>query len=343
MLLFETAQKLSQLPAVSGRECLAHEELKELCGDLFDEYRFTPTGSVIAIKRCGKPDAKKVMLDAHLDEVGFLVKDVAENGFLKVVNVGGIDTAILSAAEVWVLGSEKILGVFTSKPPHLQTAGESEKKPKLSDLAIDTGLPTDKLKEIAPIGTPVAYKCEVSRMIGNRICGKSFDDRICMLAIMQAVDYLSDAELDCDIYALFPSGEETGYVGAMTGAFEIDPDYAIALDVCNAYVDGADDMFKARKMGAGCAISYSATTDRELTTNIIDTAKKNNIPYQIIAEPSRTGTDAHIHQLVRAGIPGALISIPIYNMHTYNEIIDLDDVDNTAKLLAEFIKIGDKK
>lgn len=343
MFLFEMAKKLSALPAVSGRECLAHKELEEHLGDLFDEIRFTPTGSVIAVKRCGKSNAKKILLDAHLDEVGFLVKDVCEGGFLKVVNVGGIDTGILSAAEVLIYGSETIPGVFISKPPHLQEPNESENKPKLADLSVDTGLSLDKLKEIAPIGTPIAFRSEVERLKGDRICGKSFDDRICMLTIMRAVELLSNNDIDFDIYALFASGEETGYIGASTGLFEVNPDLAIALDVCNAYVEGADEIFKARKLGGGSVISYSATTCRDITERIIKTAKDNSLPYQLIAEPSATGTDAHIQQITRAGIPGALISLPLYHMHTYNEIIDLNDVENTAKLLAEFIKSESKE
>lgn len=338
MQLFDLAKKLSALPAVSGRECLAHDELIKQCGDLFDEYQRTPTGSVIAIKRSNKKNAKKVMVDAHLDGVGFYVKNIHENGFLGVINVGKVDTGILSAAEVEIYGTETITGVFTSKPPHLQEKDEAQKKPKLADLYIDTGISTERLKEIAPIGTPVAFKSEVEVLNGSRICGKYFDDRICILAIMHAVEMIGGEDIGCDIYAVFTGGEEIGYIGASTSAFAIEPDLAIALDVCNAYTEGADEIYKARRLGGGTTFTFSATTCRDLTESLIQTAKENGLPYQVTADANRTGSNAHIHQMVKAGIPGALISVPLTYMHTSNEIIDLNDVETTAKLLMAFLK-----
>lgn len=337
MDIYEYAKKLSLINAVSGREESGHEDLCALCTPFFDEMECVAPNNFIGIKKCGKEGAKKVMLDAHFDEIGFIVKDVCAGGFLKVVNVGGIDTGILPAAEVIVHGKKDILGVFTSVPPHLR-GGASDDKPKLSQLAIDTGMELDELKEIVSIGDTVSYKSEVMKLGKNRLCGKTFDDRICMIAILEALELLENEDINVDIYALFACGEETGYIGARTGAFRIDPDLAIALDVGNAYVPDADVTRKQNVLGGGGVISYSATLDLDITEGIINVAKEKNIPYQVVAEPSHTGTDGHILQLTRAGIPGALISVPLFNMHTYNEVCSIDDVHNVALLLAEYIK-----
>lgn len=336
MDIYQYASALSKLNAVSGREDSGHEELGKLCGGFFDEVFTTSPNNFIGVRRCGKEGAKKIMLDAHFDEIGFIVKDICEGGFLKVVNVGGIDTGILPASEVVIHGKEDILGVFTSVPPHLKT-GSSDEKPLLSALAIDTGFDKKKLEEIVTIGDTVSYKSEVMKLGENKLCGKTFDDRICMLSILEALELLSGKELNVDIYVLFAGGEETGYIGAKTGAYLIDPDIAVALDVCNAYVPGADESRKQMVLGGGGVVSFSATLDLELTEKIIEVAKKNDIPYQIVVETSHTGTDAHILQLTRAGIPGALISLPLLNMHSYNEVCSIDDVKNVALLLAEYI------
>lgn len=335
MQVFEMASALSALRGVSGRECIAHGELEKLCEGFFDTVHVTPTGCFIGVKKCGKENAPRLMFDAHLDEVGFLVKDICDGGFLKVVAVGGIDTGILSASEVVVHGKEEFNGVFTSTPPHLRK-GASDEKPKLSELSIDTGLSTEKLKEIAPIGTPVSYKSEVIRLGKDRLAGKSFDDRICMLVILRALELLRDKNIGFDIYALFASGEETGYIGGRTGAFDVDPDVAIALDVGNAYVPGGDEIRKNNRLGNGGVISYSATLDPFVTQLLIDTAKKENIPFQTVAEATHTGTDGHILQLTREGIPGGLVSVPLFNMHTYNEVCSMTDLESCSALLAAF-------
>lgn len=337
MQLFETAAALSTLRGVSGREQEAFGELAAICDGYFDETFTTPANSFVGIRRCGKRDALRLMLDAHLDEVGFLVKQICEGGFLKVVSVGGIDTAILSSAEVTIYGNETIHGVFTSVPPHLRS-GSGDEKPKLGDLCIDTGLSTDKLRDIVKIGTPVAYRSEIIRLANEKICGKSFDDRICMLAILAALDMLKGRDLNVDVYAHFASGEETGYIGGKTGTYAIDPDIAVALDVCNAYVPGAPELMKERRLGCGPVISVSATLDTNVTNVLKKIASDNSIPHKVVAEPTRTGTDAHVFQLTRCGIPGGLVSVPLHNMHTYNEVCSLADVENTALLLSKFIE-----
>ena len=338
--IYEIACELSSIPAVSGREDMGLHRLAELCGDYFDRYELTPVGSFIGRIDCGRIGAKTLLFDAHFDEVGFFVSEICEGGFLKVVNIGGIDPRILSASEVLIYGKRTITGVFTSKPPHLQEPGESEKPIKLTDLAVDTGYLKEQLSEIVSIGTPVAYKSPVERLQGDYITGKSFDDRICIAAILRALEFLKEKELPVNIAVQFSGGEEIGYKGAATASYSINPDFAVVLDVTNAYVPDAPDYRKDIKIGGGGSISYSAKTSRKLTDKTVAVARKNGIPYQLFAEPNRTGTNAGAVQTSRGGIPTVLISVPLKNMHTANEVVSLLDVYNVAKLISELAANG---
>ena len=141
---FARIARLTALAAISGRENACFAQLREQTEGLFDEYITTPTGSFAGIIRCGKADAPLLLLDAHIDEIGFVVTEICDGGFLRAAAVGGIDTRVLSASEVTVYGKEAIRGVFTSKPPHLQEAGESRKKIELRDLYIDCLLYTSR-------------------------------------------------------------------------------------------------------------------------------------------------------------------------------------------------------
>ncbi len=332
--IYELACAFSELHAVSGQEYTGMERIAELCKGYFDSYEVTPVGSFIGRINCGKANAKTLLLDAHIDEVGFIVSEICEGGFLKVVNIGGIDPRILSASEVNIYGKKTITGIFTSKPPHLQEKDELEKPMKLEDLAIDTGYSKEQLEEIVSIGTPVGYRSPVVRLQGDYIAGKSFDDRICAVSILRALEMLKGKDLPVNIAVEFSGGEETGYKGAATSSFRIAPDYAIVLDVTNAYVPDAPVYRKDIKMGAGASISYSAQTNRALTVKAVETAKKNGIPYQVFAEPNHTGTNSGTIQTAHGGIPTVLISIPLKNMHTANEVVTLSDVFETSRLIS---------
>ena len=233
--LYNLACSLTALPSVSGFEEMAFPGLEKICEGRFDEIKTLPTGSFIGIKRCGKANAERLLLDAHLDQIGFVVSGYAGEGFLKVAAVGGIDTRVLCANEVWIYADGgKIPGVFSSVPPHLRGSGDSKKPIKLEDLCVSTYLEEDELKEKVRIGTPVGFKCTPELLANDRMASVQLDDKICIATILRAIDLIKDEHLACDIYALFAGGEEIGYKGAVTGGWDIDPHYAIALDVGGA-------------------------------------------------------------------------------------------------------------
>lgn len=337
MGLFERVKSVTELCAVSGREHVAFDTLRERYGCMFDEIRTTPTGSFAGIKRCGEEGAPLLLFDAHLDEIGFMVKQICDGGFLKVTNIGGADTKVLSASEVWIFGKEKIAGVFASVPPHLRSSGD-DKKLKLSDMFIDTGRSKEYLEENVPIGSVVCSKSSAERLLNNHVVGKSFDDKICICTILEALRLLENEKLHADLCALFSGGEETGYEGAITACYALAPDYAVAIDVTNSYVPETPKKKDDNVVGRGGVVSFSPTVSRPLTKRLIAALEKDGIPYQVCAEPGSTYTNAHVFQISRAGVPTALISLPLKNMHTAAEIASLDDVENVAKALAAFAK-----
>lgn len=333
MELFERVKTVTEMCAVSGREHMAFDELKERFGYMFDEIFTTATGSFVGIKRCGKENAPKLLFDAHLDEIGFMVKQICDGGFLKVTNIGGIDTKVLSAAEVWIHGKERISGVFASTPPHLKENG-SKQKLVLSEMMIDTGRSKEYLEENTPIGTVASFKATTEKLLGNHVVGKSFDDKICICTILGALDLLRDKDINVDIIAQFSGGEEIGYVGAATAGFTAEPDYAIAIDVTNSYVPESPKRKEDNRLGKGGVISFSGTTSRPLTKRFVKAVDEKGIPYQVVGEPGRTGTNAQVLQILRSGVPTALISVPLKNMHTQAETACLDDVQNVSRALA---------
>lgn len=338
--LYTLVENLTSYPGVSGFEDSAFEGLKKYVESLniFDETGTTSVGSFYGIMRCGKENAPLVLCDAHLDTVGFVVTELCEGGFLRIAPIGGIAAKILPAAEVNVYGKEIIRGVFASKPPHLQEPGESEKKMDVTSLCIDTGLPLDELKKIVRVGTPAGFPCKLQKLLGDNLAGAGFDDRLCGAAIIRALLMLDKASLNVDVAFQFSGGEETGYKGAMTAAYRLNPDKAIVVDVTHAFVPGAPKTREGVRAGNGGDFCFSPQTNRAFTKYAISVAEREGIPYQLSAAPGRTGTNSNAVQTTRDGIPTFLISIPLKNMHTMSELVNMNDALNTSRVVAAVIK-----
>ncbi len=343
--LYELVENLTSYPGVSGFEDMAFANLKSYVESLgiFDEMSTTSVGSFYGIKRCGKNNAPLLLLDAHLDTIGFVVTEICDGGFLRVAPVGGVAAKILSSSSVLIYGKEIIEGIFASKPPHLQTAGESEKKMEIADLCIDTGLSDEKLKSIVRIGTPVGFSCKLRKLLGDNLVGSGFDDRLCGASLIRAIMLLDDVDLNVDIAFQFSGGEETGYKGAQTSTYLLDPDCAVVVDVTHAFVPGAPKTREDTKAGGGPDICFSPQTNRAFTKLAVETAERAGIAYQLSAAPGRTGTNSNAVQTTRDGIPTLLVSIPLKNMHTMSEIVDLGDALATSRLVAEVIKTVSKE
>ena len=281
-----------------------------------------------------------VMLDAHTDEVGFMVQSITATGLLRIVPLGGwVEHNI--PAHTFLLHNrrgETVRAVSTSKPPHLQEAGESKKKIELRDLYIDTGYPKEALEEKVSVGDAAGFFAPALPLENRMVTSKALDDRICAFSILRAAETVDRAKLTTDVCILLSGGEEIGYIGARTAAFALCPDAAVALDVTNAHMPGGPRHKKDVQLGNGPVISYSATTSRAFTRTLTDTAEAHGIPYAVAAEPGATGTNAHVLQITRSGVPTALVSVPLRYMHTCAEVVSIDDAENAARLLCAFLE-----
>ena len=227
--LENTIKALCDLRGISGFEYRITDEIIKLFSPYCDEIKTDALGNIIALKK-GKKGNKKIMLEAHCDEIGLMVSDIDENGFLSFVNIGGVDTRILPSLEVIVHGKKDIKGVIGAKPPHLQDTDDENKSIKITDMSIDTGLDAEEVKENVIIGTPVTLSQSVGMLLNNNLSLKTLDDRAGVAAILEI--FKKQDKIDADIYASISVQEEVGLRGAKVSSFSVMPDFAIAIDVC---------------------------------------------------------------------------------------------------------------
>lgn len=327
----ELLRELCALPSVSGREKMGMSRLVELATPYFDEVRTNGFGSALFIKKSAKAGAPKMLLDAHLDEVGMMVSEIHDGGFLSVIPIGGLDTRVLPATEVTVYGSEPIFGIVTSVPPHLSGAGNKD-VPKFTEIYIDTGYPADRLRELVTVGDVVEFKATMTELYGDRVASKSLDDKACLCAMLDMLRRADPARLEFDLYFSVSAQEEVGKNGASMLAYDIRPDIALAADVNFASGDGIEAR-ESIEIGKGPSVDISSLMDVRLTRNIMSLLDKNHMPYQKICEPMRTSTNADGLSICNNGIRTALFSIPLESMHTPSEVVCLGDIKTLSDIL----------
>ena len=338
--VYEMIRSLVSIMSVSGHEERGRDALCALADPYFDAYIPDPSGTHVFLKRCGKENAKKLMLDAHFDEIGFVVREILDGGFVRIAAVGGPDERILPTAEVNLYGKQTLYGVIAATPPHLQKPGDHKKVQKVSDLLVDTGYDKEALEKIVSIGTPVGFCNGTARLLGDRIVSRSLDDKACCTAAILAAAMVEPAQMECDLYVTLSAKEEAGMASPCSAAaYRIQPDAAIVTDVGFASAPGVRDDVSG-KMGGGPVISLSAVTDRKLTRRLIDLCGENDIPVQTCIDGANTGTNATLLSLTGAGIPTAVVSVPLTSMHTYSETVDAGDIESAAALFAAAIRDG---
>ncbi|MCC8169347.1 MAG: M20/M25/M40 family metallo-hydrolase [Oscillospiraceae bacterium] len=324
-------RELSDMRGISGFEYRITDKIAEMFMPYSDEVRIDALGNVIALKECGKKDAPRIMIEAHCDEIGLMVTSITDEGYLTFANVGGVDERILPSSEVTVHAKKDVYGVIGIKPPNLQ---ESGKTTKIKDMAIDTGLDAETVKELVSVGDSISLPQSVGRLGKKQWSGKSLDDRASLAAVLTVMKKLTDA--DVDVYAVAAVQEEVGCRGAKTASYGINPDIAIAIDVTHGITPDNSD--RAFEVGSGAAVAVGPNLHPKLTDRLLKTAKKYGIKTEVEAEGGDTGTDAWEIQVSRAGIPTALLSIPLKYMHTSVETLAVSDVKAVSKLILSFIK-----
>lgn len=330
---------LSNANGPSGAEGSAARLAMELLSD------FTPVvrdslGNVIAeFGNLNSPN--HILIDAHIDEIGLVVTDIDNDGFLHVAPCGGVDRRVLMGSEVVVMSKSKISGVVCCRPPHLTTADEVKKVPEFTELAVDIGYPADKARELVTIGTRIAFRSRAASLLGNRVTGKALDNRAGAAAIIRTVELLEPkcSRLDCHVTALLSTREEVGHNAVGCAAFTVAPTQAIAVDVGFASYPGCPEE-KCGKLGAGPMIGFSPVLSRAITKKLTTIADEKEIKWQYDVCGGTTGTNADDIAVTAGGIPCGLLSIPQRNMHTPVEVVDCDDVENVAQLLAAYIRSG---
>lgn len=327
---FKLVKKLSEIAGPSGFEDRIREEIsKEIKNDV-DSLTTDNMGNLVAFRK-GKCN-KKLMIASHMDEIGFIVTGIDDNGFLKFTTLGGFDPKTLTAQRVIVHGKKDVVGVMGAKPIHVMTPEEREKKVVVKDFFIDLGLEKEEVEKIVEIGTPISRERDCIEM-GNCINGKSLDNRISVYILIEVIKNLKNKQLPFDTYFTFTVQEEVGLRGAQVAALNIQPNVAIALDTTIAF----DEI---TKLGAGPGIKImdsSVICNTKVVAFMKSVAEKHKIPFQ--AEIMQGGgTDTSVLQkMVAGGAMAGAVSIPTRYLHQVIETVHKDDVDNSVKLLTQIV------
>jgi endoglucanase len=329
-------KKLVEAHGPSGYEAPVRAILAEEWRGLTDEQSQDGLGSLIGLKKATHPGAqpRKIMLAAHIDEIGMLVRDIVD-GFIYVTRISGVDNRVMLSQTVMVHGrnGKQFPGVVAAVPPHLLTEAQRQKYPTWDELIVDVGLPADEVEKWVRIGDPVTVDVPMIELMGHKVAAKAMDDRACVAILTVCLNELSKMHHAWDVYAVGTVQEETGLYGASTAAERIGPDIAIALDVGFAKQPGIE----GDDMGAGPVLAIGPNLHPKLTEKLRETAKRYDIKIQDEALAGHTGTDAWAIQISRNGIPTALFSLPLRNMHSPVETADIRDIERTGRLLALFI------
>ncbi len=333
MDLKETVFALSEAYGASGSETDAAELALGMLRNYCPEAELC-NGNVIGKFGIHKDGLPNLVLDAHIDQIGMIVTYITDDGFIKVGNLGGIDRRLLPAQQVAIHGNREIRGVICSVPPHL-SKGES-KVLSFDDIAIDTGFTKSEAEKIVSLGDSVTFDVKCRSLLGERITGGALDDRSGIAAILYALELLKNRETAYNVTVVFSTQEELGERGAKLGAYSLAPDIAIAVDVSFAYAEGEDEK-KCGYLGKGAMIGISPCLSGEISAGLINAARSAGLPYQLEVMNGLTSTNADQYSVSRSGAKVCTLSVPLRNMHTPVEVIDLSDVRNTAEILAEFI------
>jgi putative aminopeptidase FrvX len=330
------------VPSPSGYEERAAEIYRQYTKQFADEVRTDVHGNVVAILN---PKAKmKIMLAGHMDEIGFIVHYIGDDGMLYFSQIGGHDSAIVVGQRVWVHGSKKVAGVIGRKAIHLLEDDERKKKPELKDMWIDIGAASRaEAEKVVSLGDVVTYQSEFQELLGGRATARGFDDKIGSFIVAEALRLLKSKKgLDpaVGVYAVATVQEEIGLRGARTSAFGLDPQTGLAVDVNHAidYPGMSKSRYGQMDVGKGPSVMRGANINPMVFKLITEAGKAEKIPFQVDVAAGGTGTDANAMQVSRAGIATGLLGVPLRYMHTPCEVLSLVDVEDCARLMAAYCR-----
>jgi tetrahedral aminopeptidase len=325
-------QKLVETPSPSGYESKIRELIRSEIEPYTDEIQVDAMGSLIARKGAPAENGLKIMLSAHMDEIGIMLTHVDENGFLRFLSIGGVHPATLIGSRVLFLNGQR--GVI-----YTERLEDPSRMPSIENLYIDIG--AEKREDVSlRIGDVAIFDRPYAEM-GNRLVSKAMDDRIAVAILIQALRKMADEKIESphELYFVFSVQEEVGVRGAATAAFGIEPDLGLAVDVTRTG-DTPKTIKMEVKLGKGPAIKVRDSgmlADPRVVDWMIRTAEQAGLPYQL--EVLELGsTDARAMQLSKAGVPAGCLSIPCRYIHSPSEMVDYDDVLNSVNLLVELLR-----
>jgi endoglucanase len=336
MINVSLLKQICEIPGAPGFEKPVRDLVISLVKSHVDEVRIDNIGNVIALKKgVRNPDGKRVMLAAHLDEIGFIVSHIDEQGFLRFNTLGGFDPKTLTAQRVIVHGKKDLIGVMGSKPIHVMTPEEKTKLPKTTDFFIDLGMPKEEVEKYITIGDPVTRDRELIEM-GDCVNCKSIDNRVAVFIVIEALKQLKNPAYD--VYATFTVQEEVGIRGANVAAHSINPDFGIALDTTIAFdVPGAAPHEKVTELGKGTAIKImDAMTicDYRMVAFMKHVATKEAISWQPELLTAGGTDTAGVQRMGKQGAIAGAISIPTRHLHQVIEMAHKNDIADSIALLV---------
>ena len=337
MSLADKIKKLTNAYGVSGDEFRISKIAAELMAPYCDRVEIDDFGNVLGYRDCGITGAKTVMLDAHIDQIGFLITEVTEEGFLRFTTVGGVDQRMLLGSELTVLTKKgPILGIVAAIPPHLQKDGDDKKSVPIPEMVVDIGMTGEQAKKVVRVGDYMAFANDAMELQGDALCGKAFDDRACLVCLLHTMDLLQGKPLAVNVVVSASTKEETGFQGGISAGFKVQPEYAIAVDVTHARTGDAPEVIC--KLGDGPDIDVGSNSNPKFARKMIEVARAKQIPHTVTACPSASGTNAWPIQMQGQGVTTLVVSLPLKYMHSPVEMLRMSDVKNVGKLIAAFIE-----
>lgn len=331
--------EICQVPGAPGFEKRIRDRIIAEVTPLADSVEVDNLGNVIAIKRAkaDTKDPKKLMVASHMDEIGFIVKHIDDNGFVRFHPLGGFDPKTLTAQRVIIHGKEDVIGVMGSKPIHVMTPEERNKVSKLNDYFIDLGRPKEEVEKLISMGDPITRERSLIEM-GDCVNCKSIDNRVAVFILIEALRMLQEVDIDVDFYGVFTVQEEVGIRGANVAAHTINPDFGIAIDTTIAYdLPGAAAHERVTELGKGAAIKVldgMTICDYRMVAYMKQVADGEEIPWQPEILPAGGTDTAGVQRMGKNGSIAGAISIPTRHLHQVIEMAHKQDIKHCIDLLC---------
>lgn len=323
---------LTDCAGVSGDEFSVSEKAAEYLREYAENVNIDAFGSVTGYVNSVKPDAKTLLLDAHIDQVGLVVTFIDENGFIGVGACGSPDLRTLLAQSVTIHGKKNISGVVSTLPPHIS---KEKSAPEIGDIFIDVGLSKEKAEEEISLGDRITINSAFRELSETMVSAPAIDDRSGVCAVLRALEMLKGKKLAYNIAVCFSCREETGESGAKMNGFKIQPDEALVVDV--SFGNTPDSSAKdTAKLGSGVMIGFSAGLDKGMSNRLYELSQNAKIPFTREIMPGSTGTNADAIGISGRGVKCCTLSLPIRYMHTAVETADIRDIEAVASLICEY-------